>query len=75
MQKKQITGVTSSYVTFTWPVPFTKTPVVYAGIGINSGSFANVILNAASTTGVQVAGTSLNVGGDVIIWAIGELAY
>ena len=74
-QKKAITGVTSSYVTFTWPVPFTSPPVVYAGIGINSGSFATVIMNAVSTTGVQVAGTSLNGSGDVIIWAIGELAY
>jgi|688.fasta_scaffold102223_4 hypothetical protein len=74
-QKKAITGVTGSYATFTWPIPFRVAPVIYDGIGINSGSFAIVIMNSVTTTGVQVAGSNLNAGGDVIIWAIGELAY
>lgn len=72
LQVKSITGVTSSYATFSWPVTFKSTPVLYDGVGINSGSFAIVICNSASTTGVQVAGSNLNVSGDVIIWAIGE---
>jgi hypothetical protein len=74
-QKRLIAGVTGSYATFTWPIAFTSTPVVYDGIGINSGSFAIVIMNSVSTTNVQVAGSNLSAGGDVIIWAIGELAY
>jgi hypothetical protein len=75
LQKRLIAGVTGSYATFTWPVAFRSAPVIYDGIGINSGSFAIVIMNSVSTTGVQVAGSNLSVGGDVIIWAIGELAY
>lgn len=73
LQKKAITGVTGSYATFTWPVAFRSAPVIYDGVGINSGSFAIVIMNAVSTTGVQVAGSNLSAGGDVIIWAIGEI--
>ena len=75
LQKRLIAGVTGSYATFTWPIAFTAVPVVYAGIAINSGSFATVIVNSATATGVDVAGTSMSAGGDVIIWAIGELAY
>lgn len=74
-QKRLIAGVTGSYASFTWPIAFTAVPVVYAGIAINSGSFATVIVNNATATGVEVAGTSMSVGGDVIIWAIGELSY
>ena len=73
LQKKAITGVTGSYATFTWPVAFRSAPVIYDGVGINSGSFAIVICNSVSTTGVQVAGSNLSAGGDVIIWAIGEI--
>jgi hypothetical protein len=73
LQKKAITGVTGSYATFTWPVAFRSAPVIYDGVGIGSGSFAIVIMNSVSTTGVQVAGSNLSAGGDVIMWAIGEI--
>lgn len=75
-QRKVISGVTAAYVTFTWPVVFSVAPVLYAAQPYGSASTAaNAIVNAASTTGVDVAGQNLSGGGDVIIWAIGELAY
>ena len=75
LQRKKITGVTGSYATFTWPFAFKGTPDAVWAMPVNSGSTAgNAVTNAASLTGVEVCGQNLSVGGDVEIFAVGEMA-
>jgi hypothetical protein len=75
LQRKKITGVTGSYATFTWPFAFKATPDAVWVQPLSAASTAgNAITNAPTSTGVDVAGANLSAGGDVEIFAIGEMA-
>ncbi len=73
LQWTTIAGVNGSYANFNWPYAFYATPTLYGAVAINSSSTsANAVVNGATTTLIQVAGSNLSAGGDAIIWGVGQ---